>query len=197
MATHYFKTSRRRGPQRLISDYIRGVTVEFYTSAGVFSPKGIDEGTRLLIEYAKIPSKGIILDLGCGYGVIGITLAKAHPQIRVVMTDINPVAIELARKNAKHNGVAKRVEILLGDLYEPVKNRRFDVILSNPPVTAGMNVVKRIIVEAPDHLVNGGSLQLVIRKGVEAIKNLMEDVFGSVTLLARKKGYSVLAAYKT
>jgi 16S rRNA G1207 methylase RsmC len=171
--------------------------VEFYTQPGVFSYKRVDEGTRLLIESVKLPrDDAVVLDLGCGYGVIGITLAKAHSKLKVYMVDVNPVAVELARLNARHNGVSDRVEVLLGDLYEPVRGLKFDLIVSNPPLAAGLQVLERIVSEAPYHLNSGGSLQLVVRKGAETVERMLEDHFTRVEVLARKKGYTVLAGWK-
>jgi len=160
----------------------------------VFSADEVDEGTKLLLEYARIPEEGVVLDMGCGYGVIGVTLAKLNPRLRVYMIDINPRAVELARYNARLNRVEDRVVVLQGNLYEPVKGLRFNAIFSNPPLAAGMRVVEAIVREAPGHLVEGGSLQMVLRKGAERIARLMEQVFGGFEVLARKKGYTVLYA---
>ncbi len=166
-------------------------------SGDVFSAEEVDEGTRLLLEYARVPEEGVVLDMGCGYGVIGITLAKLNPRLRVYMVDVNPRAVELARYNARLNGVEDRVVVLEGSLYEPVKGLRFNAIFSNPPLAAGMRVVEGIVLGAPEHLVEGGSLQMVLRKGAERIARLMERVFGGDEVVARKKGYTILyAEYK-
>ncbi len=196
MSPHYYSSKARRGPRRLVSDYLRGVRVEFYTAPGMFSPGGVDEGTRLLIEYALVPEEGLLLDLGAGYGAIGITLAKAYPRLRVVMVEINPHAAKLARLNAKLNRVADRVEVRTGSLYQPVQGMRFTAILSNPPLAAGMRTVEEIIAKAPAHLAENGSLQLVMKKGAEKAINLMQQYFSDVKVLARKKGYTILYAGK-
>jgi len=192
----YIHKPRRRGPYILISDFIRGVTVEFEVVPGLFSYKEIDEGTKLLIEYAEIPQEGVVLDMGCGYGVIGIVLAKANPRLRVYMVDINPESVRLAERNAKRNGVSDRVVVLRSNLYEAVKDLTFDAIYSNPPLAAGMDTVEKIITEAPNHLKPGGSLQIVVRKGSEYISKLMEKAFGNVETLVSKKGYKVLKSAK-
>lgn len=196
MPSHYYRPSRRYRGSWLVADVLRGVSVEFRVSGDVFSADEIDEGTRLLVETARVPEEGVVLDMGCGYGVIGVTLAKAYPRLKVYMVDINPRAVELARLNAKLNGVADRVVVLHGDLYEPVRGMKFDAILSNPPLAAGMRVVERIVREAPEHLKPGGSLQMVLRKGAERIARLMDEVFGGHEVVARKKGYTVLAAWR-
>ncbi|HIQ23930.1 MAG TPA: class I SAM-dependent methyltransferase, partial [Pyrodictium delaneyi] len=174
----------------------RGVTVEFYVSSDVFSPNKVDTGTRLLIEHARVPEQGTVLDLGCGYGAIGITLAKAYPKLRVVMVDVNPRAVELAKINVRHNQVEDRVTVLRGNLYEPVEGRVFDVILSNPPLAAGMATVEEIIRRAPQYLALGGMLQLVMRKGANRALDLMKKIFGDARVALRKKGYTILYAKK-
>ena len=100
-----------------------------------------------------------MLDMGCGIGIIGIALKKECPKCKVTMTDINTRAARLARMNRGLNSVD--VEILQGNLYEPVKNKRFDVIVVNPPYVAGRDICYKIITGAKEHLTEGGSLQLV------------------------------------
>ncbi len=198
MAPHYY--SRRAGgggAKRLISDFIREVGVEFVTLPGVFSPSRIDPGTRLLLEYAVLPENGLILDVGCGYGVIGITVAKAHPALKVYMTDVNLDAVKLARINARRNGVEERVVVLHGDLYDPLPRQvLFDAILSNPPLSAGMKVVKRLVSEAPKHLRPEGTLQLVVWRAHTLVEEVVRKTFGSLEILASKKGYKVILARK-
>jgi len=191
---HYYKYSRKRTTQyMIISDIIRGITIEFEVTPGLFSYEHVDEGTKLLLEYAEIPSEGTVLDVGCGYGVIGITLAKLNPKLKVYMVDINKEAVRLAKRNVERNGLEKdRVIVLQGDVYDPVKNMTFEAIYSNPPFATGMYIVERIITEAPHYLKPGGSLQIVVRKGAESVKNLMQQVFGNVELRTSKKGYKVL-----
>ena len=195
--THYYsRKSRGLGSRKLISDHIRGVTVEFVTVPGVFSPDRIDEGTKLLIEHAQVGEGYVVLDMGCGYGAIGITIAKAVPSVTVYMVDINHTAAKLARLNARLNGVEDRVRVVTGDLYGPVAGMVFDTILSNPPLSAGMDVVARLVAEAPRHLKPGGTLQLVVSQGAEAVGKAMEEAFGNVRTLAAKKGYRVLLSEK-
>jgi len=182
-STKYYKT--------LISDVIRGVPVEFYVAPGVFSKGKVDYGTRLLIEVAVLPDTGTVLDVGAGYGVIGITIAKLNPKLRVYMVEINRRAYELCLQNIKLNDVEDRVTVLLGDLYEPVKNLKFDMIISNPPYSAGMYIVEKLIVESKNYLNQNSTLQIVAKKGQETVKNLMLKTFGNVEILARKSGYKV------
>ncbi len=195
--SHYY-SRKPIAPRRreVISDVIRGVPVEFIVEPGVFSHKRIDLGTKLLLEYAEIPSEGIVLDLGCGYGVIGIVIAKLNPKLIVYMTDINKRAIELAKQNAKLNNVEKQVIILHGNLYEPVKDKTFDMIITNPPFTAGFNIVENIITEARKHLKTRGTLQLVAKRAHNKITELMKKTYGNVEVLASKSGYKILKSTK-
>ena len=192
--SHYFDRRPSSKPRLgLIRTYLRGRMFEFLTASGVFSRKRIDPGTRLLIESMILPEEGTVLDIGCGYGAVGIAAAAFNPKLRVVMTDVNERAVWLARENAKRNYVSN-VEVRRGDLYEPVKDMRFHAILSNPPISAGMRVVTPIITEAPKHLVDGGLLQIVVRTriGGRKLRQVMEQTFGDVEVLARGGGYRVL-----
>ncbi len=195
---YHRKQSRKRESQYLlISDFIRGVTVEFEVVPGIFSYKRIDPGIKLLLEYAEIPSEGIVLDIGCGYGAIGITIAKLNPKLIVYMVDINSEAVRLAKRNVLRNGLdPARVIVLQGDLYDAVKGLAFDAIYSSPPPIVGFKTVERIIKEAPQHLKPNGTLQLAMRKGYEKAKKLMREVFGNVEIKVAKRGYRVLLSRK-
>jgi len=198
MVYHYYTPQKRKSTSyMLISDFIRGVTVEFEVIPGLFSYKEVDEGTKLLLEHAEIPSDGLVLDLGCGYGVIGIVLAKLNPKLKIYMVDINEDAVRVAKRNIKRNEIDEtRAIVLQGNLYEPVKNIVFKAIYSNPPLSAGFETVEKIIIEAPQHLENGGVLQIVVRKGVEKVYGLMKKIFNNVEILSTHKGYKVLLSRK-
>ncbi len=140
-----------------------------------------------------LPEKGLVLDLGCGYGPVGIAAAAFNPSLQVVMTDVNERAVWLARENARRNGV-ENVKVRQGFLYEPVEDMKFEVVLSNPPITAGMKTVQPLITQAPQHLANEGTLQIVVRSKVSGkrLTKIMTETFGNVDVLARKSGYRVL-----
>lgn len=199
MAEHYF-TRRPRSRKRLglIRCRLRDREFEFFTSSGVFSSRRIDNGSRLLIESMALPERGVVLDIGCGYGPVGIVAAKLWPGLEVWMTDVNERAVKLADKNALRNGV-ENVVVKQGDLYEPVGERIFDEILSNPPISAGLaRVVEPLVSGAWSHLVDEGSLQLVVQsnKGGRALASMMEGRFGGVEVIARGGGFRVLRAVK-
>jgi 16S rRNA (guanine1207-N2)-methyltransferase len=177
---------------------LRGREFEFLTASGVFSHRRVDNGTRLLIESMRLPEVGPVLDMGCGYGPVGIVAAAIWPRLEVWMTDVNERAVSMALENADRNGVGN-VVVRQGNLYEPVGNKTFGVILSNPPISAGLrNVVKPLIAGAVDHLSGGGSLQLVVQsnKGGRSVSSMMEGYFGGVDVVSRKGGYRVLMAVK-
>ncbi len=195
--SHYFSRKPSSPRKRItISDVIRGVPVELVTEPGVFSPKRVDPGTRLLIESIDIPSKGNVLDIGCGYGVIGIIIAKLNPRLRVYLVDINPRAVELAKLNARINKVQDRVVVLQGNLYEPLGNINFNLIVSNPPISAGQQVVEELVRKAKEYLVQGGTIEIVLRKGVDNIMKVMKETYGNVEIVARKSGYKILKSIK-
>jgi len=195
---HYF-TPRPKSELKfgIIKTYLRGRPFQFLTATGVFSKKRIDLGTRVLIEHMILPEKGYVLDIGCGYGAIGISAAVFNPNLYVIMVDVNKRAVKLARRNIKINGV-NNAEVRCGNLYEPVKNMLFNCILSNPPISAGIKTVKTIITEAPKYMVNGATLQMVVKSkiGRERFRQIFEETFGNFTVLAKESGYRVLMAEK-
>jgi 16S rRNA (guanine1207-N2)-methyltransferase len=197
-ADHYYteqpKSELRYG---LVRACLCGKTFEFVTASSVFSIKRIDLGTQVLIEAMQLPEKGCVLDIGCGYGVIGIAAAKFHPQLHVVLTDVNRRAVLLVRQNAEKNHV-QNVEAHEGSLYEPVQGQCFDCILSNPPVSAGMDTVLAIIQGAPAALKCGGTLQMVVRSkiGKKTLPEAFTDAFGNFKVLAIESGYRVLIGKK-
>ena len=195
---HYFaalpKSQARLG---LIRTTLRGRSFEFLTASSVFSKKQVDLGTRLLIEAMALPETGTVLDVGCGYGAVGIAAAASNPRLRVIMTDVNARAVQLARQNAQKNKV-RNAEVRCGCLYEPVKDAAFNCVLSNPPVSAGMEIVKAIITEAPKVMESEATFQMVIRSkiGAKTLPTVFNETFGNCQVLARKSGYRVLIAEK-
>jgi 16S rRNA (guanine1207-N2)-methyltransferase len=188
--THYYKTTSP-GKRVLIPLVIRGVSLQFISYTSLFSGSSVDEGTRLLLENIVLPESGLVLDVGCGYGVIGITVAKLNPRLRVYMTDINSLSVKVARINARLNSVEDRVAVLQGDKYEPVKGLKFNAIYSNPPLSAGMSTVEAIVLEAKEHLVSSGFAQFVLAKGGDYLTKKAKEVYRNVKTTS-KKGYIIL-----
>jgi 16S rRNA (guanine1207-N2)-methyltransferase len=196
---HYFvehpKSKMKLG---IIRTHLRGKPFEFLTASGVFSKKRVDLGTRLLIESMILPKSGYALDLGCGYGAVGIAAAVFNPDLRVALVDVNIRAVRLARQNAEINNV-QNVMVKPGHLYEPVKGFTFNCVLSNPPVSAGIETVKAMITEAPENMTTKALFQIVVRSkvGGKRFYTILGDAFGNVGVLARKSGYRVLVSEKT
>ncbi|MFS1663694.1 class I SAM-dependent methyltransferase [Streptococcus sp. zg-JUN1979] len=177
-----------------ISVNLLGHTFHLMTDAGVFSKKMVDYGSQVLLKALAFQKGERLLDVGCGYGPLGIALAKVE-ELDVTMVDINHRAVDLAQKNALNNQV--KVQVFQSDLYDKVTGH-FEHIISNPPIRAGKKVVHAIIEEAKDYLVSGGDLTIVIQKkqGAPSAKAKMELVFGNCQVLTKDKGYYILRSVK-
>jgi len=167
-----------------------GRLYRFETPSGVFSFGKIDKASRVLIENAVVEGKKL-LDLGCGYGVIGIVLKGENPDLEVYMSDINERAVRYSKINARLNNVF--LDIRKGAFFEPWKTSVFDMIFLNPPMSAGKRVVLKMIQESVEHLSNGGSLQVVAfhNKGGSYIKKAMRERFGNVEDICKTGGIRV------
>lgn len=176
---------------------IRGHAFTFRTDSGVFSRGELDRGTELLLEALMVGPCELVLDLGCGYGAIGIVAARLSEGGRVILSDVNERAVALARENVASNGIVN-AEVRLGDLYEPVADMMFNLIVCNPSIRAGRGVVDRIVSEAPNHLLDSGSLWLVARtkQGADSLRRRMATAFGKAEIAKRGSGFKVLRATK-
>ncbi|MEM2118561.1 MAG: methyltransferase [Candidatus Bathyarchaeia archaeon] len=196
---HYFAEQPKSKPRLgLLHVHLHGRSFQFMTASGVFSKRRLDLGTQLLIESMVLPKGGYVLDIGCGYGAVGTVAASLCPDLYVVMVDVNRRAAWLAKQNLEINCVSN-AEVRCGYLYEPVKEMQFKCVLSNPPVSAGMNVVRALICEASSHMEAKSTLQMVVRSKIAGrrLLSFFEEAFGNVSVLARKSGYRVLIAEKT
>ena len=171
----------------------------FKTSTGVFSKKFIDFGSALLIrtflvDYDKNESK--ILDIGCGYGPIGIVIASFFKKAEVDLADINERAVELAVSNAAENNV-ENVSIFISDSFESVSGT-YDAIVTNPPIRAGKKTVFGFFEGSYEKLVSGGVFYCVIQKkqGAESAHKKLAELFGNCEMIARKSGYQILKSSK-
>ena len=164
----------------------------------MFSREELDRGTELLLEAVEVGPCESILDLGCGYGVIGIVAAHLSEGGHVILTDVNERAAALARANIAANRI-RNAEVRIGDVYGPVDDLLFDHILCNPPIRAGRAIVDRIISEAPSHLLDGGSLWLVARtrQGADTLRLRMRNAFDGGDVVKRGSGYKVLRSVKS
>lgn len=197
---HYYSSKpSSKSNRKKTETKIGGFDFTITTDAGVFSKNKIDKGSEVLIRAAQKSDfpVGNILDLGCGYGAIGLTLAKTFSNRLIEMIDINERALSLSRDNASNNQI-NNVEIYPSDIFDRVENKEFAGIISNPPIRAGKKVVHQILEKAYNHLVEGGKLQIVIQRkqGAPSAKKKMEEVFGNVSRIDLEKGYWILESIK-
>jgi len=193
MVEHYFSPNPSVGTDpHLIEDTVCGISLTFVTDGGVFSRNRIDFGSRLLAETMTIAEGSSVLDLGCGYGVLGIVAAKVTPDGLVTMVDVNERATGLAMLNCSRNGVAN-VNVLQSDGFSRLEGMRFDCILTNPPIRAGKKVVHSFFADSAKHLQPNGALWVVIQKkqGAPSAKKKLQEIYSAVDDLARDAGYHV------
>lgn len=199
MSNHYYTNQPEVAHDRKKWTFpLKGKNFTFITDSNVFSKGTVDFGSRVLIDAfndADLP-EGKILDVGCGYGPIGLSLAHSTER-EVEMVDVNERAIELAKENADLNGI-KHVSIYPSYIYDDVLNNEFAAVVSNPPIRAGKKVVHAIISGSYDKLVKSGTLTIVIQKkqGAPSAKKKMEDIFGNAEIVTKEKGYFIIVSQK-
>lgn len=200
MSEHYYsKKPQTESKPRQWKFTLLGHSFLFETDAGVFSKSEVDFGSRVLIDTFEPPElEGTILDVGCGYGPIGLAIAKQNPKRDVYMMDINERAIMLAKKNAQINGI-QNVRIFESDGLDAVdKQLRIAAVLTNPPIRAGKEIIFKFYDGAFERLVDGGQLWVVIQKkqGAPSTVNHLQEKFTEVDVVEKKKGYWIIRAKK-
>lgn len=175
-----------------------GKSFHFVTDSGVFSRNTVDFGSRVLLgafQWQDLPD-GRVLDVGCGYGPIGLAVASVTNRL-VEMIDINQRAVDLAKKNAQKNQLTQ-VDIHTSYIYDDLHEIQYAAIISNPPIRAGKKVVHGILSGAYPLLITGGTLTIVIQKkqGAPSAQKKMNELFGNVEIVAKEKGYYVLKSVK-
>ncbi len=169
----------------------------FRTTWGLFSPRGIDDGTLLLLDQMKIKPTDNCLDLGCGYGPIGLSMARLAPQGRTIMLDKDFVAVRYSNLNAEKNGINNAEAILSNGFDQVDKEARFDLIASNIPAKVGKEMLSLILHDAHHLLKPGGRLYLVTINGLrQYMKRNLNEVFGNYDKLKQGKAYTVALATK-
>ena len=177
----------------MIHAKIKNVDLKFETDSSIFSPNSIDNGTLALLSEIDFLPSDKVLDLGCGYGVVGILAGKLIGEENIIMCDISERAVEYAMKNAVINGVPD-IKIRLSDGYQNVEENNFTLILSNPPYHADFSVPKKFIESGFSKLAMGGKLVMVTKR-LDWYKNKLSSVFGGVKVRERD-GYYVFIAEK-
>lgn len=196
---HYYSRTQKVESDPKFWDYsLRNNHFRFKTDNGVFSKREIDFGSRLLIETFKMPDVvGSVLDVGCGYGPIGLSIAKDFPERTIYMVDINERALELTKENAELNGILN-VKMYESDRLLSVTETNFAAILTNPPIRAGKSVVHDIFKQSYGHLVPKGELWVVIQKkqGAPSAMQRISELFTEVEIVNKEKGYFIIKAIK-
>lgn len=194
MSDHYYTANPVSAhDERRVALTALGNALAFTTDAGVFSRDGLDKGTEALLNALPVPMEGRVLDLGCGWGPVGVALGKKYPALEIVMTDINQRAAELARRNLAANGV--QAQVVQGDGFAAVEGS-FDTILTNPPIRAGKAVIYALFREARARLNPGGALYIVIRKqqGAPSALKFLREVYDEAEVIDRSGGFHVIRA---
>jgi len=180
----------------IFSEELCGQSLTFHTTWGLFSPREVDEGSKLLLKYIEIDEQDDILDLGCGYGVLGLTLAKIAKQGLTTLVDKDFVAINYCKQNAEVNGISN-VDIRLSNGLEQVKDKKFDVVVSNIPAKVGNELLTIFFSDAYEQLKSGGKIYVVTINGLrDYIKRTFNEIFGNYKKLKQGKNYTVSMARK-
>lgn len=196
MNDHYFTAQPSARTDERTHEYTAlGHAFCVTTDAGVFSKGGLDDGSRIML--AALPAlSGRVLDLGCGWGAMGLALAKANPAAQFVLSDVNARAVELARRNLAAAGIAN-AEVFVSDGLSQLEGT-FDVVVTNPPIRAGKQVIYRLFEQSHARLNEGGALYVVIRKqqGAPSAEKFLVALFGHARMIAREKGYWIIECRK-
>lgn len=199
MTEHYYSSNPSARSKPFTFEYnLKGHPYVFISDLGVFSKSEVDFGSKLLIDTFVIPSiKGDLLDVGCGYGPIGLSLGKQYPNRIVEMIDINERALELAKENSQKNNITN-VSIYKSNLFENVTQKSFAAILSNPPIRTGKKTVHELLEQSFHYLADHGELWIVIQKkqGAPSAIEKLKTIFGEVDVIAKKKGYYIIKSKK-
>lgn len=200
MTKHYYSRQPEvQSDKKMLTVNLLEHTIKFYTDNGVFSKRNIDFGSQELIRQVKVqPWMTKMIDVGCGYGPLTIALLLDNSQLEGLMLDVNTRALELAVENCRLNHCEQRIHIKENDGLKGIVENSADIIVTNPPIRAGKEVVHAILINAYEVLVENGELWIVIQKkqGMSSAKKVMEATFGNVEVIAKNKGYYILKSKK-
>ena len=198
MEHYYTNNPTTESREKIINSTIANENLKFYTDNGVFSKESVDFGTKTMLESFNTEKEDAkVADIGCGYGVISIFLAKKYPTFKFTMVDVNNRVLELSKKNIELNNINNEVEVLESSSFDNVEGN-FDIVLTNPPIRAGKKIVHKIMIDSYEHLNAQGELWVVIQKkqGMASCKKLLEETFSIVEIVTKNKGYYILKAVK-
>jgi len=175
-------------------DTLAGEPLRFRTTWGLFSPRRIDDGTRMLLDRIEVRPSDDCLDLGCGYGPIGLTLARKAPQGITTLVDTNFLAVEYSRRNAELNGITN-VECVTSNGLAQIRDRRFDLVVSNLPAKVGREMLYTYLLDAHEQMNPGGRIYVVTITGLRRfIEKGFKEVFGNYDKVKQGREYTVAAA---
>lgn len=175
---------------------LQGESLSFETTYGIFSPKEIDQGTKLLLRYLQVEDEFDCLDLGCGYGPVGIWMAKKAKNGQVIMLDKDFVAIDYANRNAKNNKV-NNATALLSNGFSALEEQKFDLIVSNIPAKVGNEMLYLFLYDAFHHLKPGGKFVVVTVNGLRHFcKRTFNEVFGNYKKIKQGQAYTISSTTK-
>ncbi len=195
MSQYFDNDNNIKHNKKIIEFYFNDKKYNLYSDNGVFSKDKFDYGTRLLLDSIDISKlSGNVLDLGCGIGVVGIILGTINKNINIDMIDINERAISLVRDNLTLNKV--KANVFSSDVYSNV-NKKYDYIITNPPIRAGKEVVRKFLLGGYDYLNDNGILYFVMRKdhGVKSMIKELESKY-NVTIVNKDKGFYIVSLTK-
>ena len=179
-----------------VEDTLNGFPMTFDTTWGIFSPRAIDDGSIMLLKYLDVGPNDNCLDLGCGYGVLGLTMAKMAPQGTTLMVDKDYVAVDYANKNAKKNNITN-ASARLSNGFSEVVEKDFNVIVSNIPAKVGNELLYIFLNDAYDRLAPGGRFYVVTITGLrDFMKRAFKEVFGNYKKHKQGPAYTVASAVK-
>jgi 16S rRNA (guanine1207-N2)-methyltransferase len=182
-------------PPTVITPHLRDFDLRLTTAPGVFSHREVDTGSMLLIDVMRVSPTARVLDLGCGYGVIGIVAAKLAVRGHVVLVDPDIRATRLAEHNLKANAI-ENAEVVLGDGFHDLPPKsRYDVVVSNPPTHQGREVLDEMVDGAYKALRPRGQLYMVVNR-LLSLRRKIDEVFGNTEIAAREGGFIVIRAVK-
>ena len=180
----------------VFSETLKGIPFVFHSTWGIFSPRNIDDGTLMLLKYLDINETDDCLDLGCGYGPIGLTMAKLAPKGKTTLVDKDFKAVEYSNKNAELNQITN-TEALLSNGFDQINKRKFDVVVSNVPAKVGNEMLSLFLHDAYKQMNTGGRIYVVTITGLRKyIKRNFEEVFGNYKKLKQGSNYTVAMATK-
>lgn len=195
MSHYYTNDNNLRHEDNTIFYTYKGKKIVLKSDAGIFSKERIDFGTNILINNIDVQGSKI-LDIGCGYGAVGVIIGSANDNLEITFSDVNERALEMAKINCISNNI-KNYKIVKSDGYENL-GLDYDLIISNPPIRAGKDVVDKIVLGAKEHLTKSGKVYVVIQKkqGALSLIDRMKKSFGNVEIICKEKGYFIICGQK-